>query len=252
MAGETGQQMAADDARRPRAHQLGGDAEILFPQRQQFRAHRPRQPGPIQQAQDDGNAEEHQDRAPVQRQDRRQRQPQRQMGQAAQDLDQPLHPFVEPAAIVSRQSAEEDSEDEAGPDPQQADGQGDARAIDQAREHVLADLVGAQQMQLSLLRRTDEMETGVDGAPELVFIAAAEEAQLLHLGRVIGVFALQGLGIQLEAVAIDKGADELAFMEQMHGLRRRQHAADILGVLMIGRDELADQDRAIEDGQENP
>ncbi len=68
--------MAADDAARPRAHQFGGGGEILLAQRQEFRAHRAREAGPVEQAEDDGDAEIDQDRAPGHRQGGRQRHPQ--------------------------------------------------------------------------------------------------------------------------------------------------------------------------------
>ena len=45
VAHEAGHQVAADDAAGAGAHQLRGDAEILFAQRQQLGAHRPGRPG---------------------------------------------------------------------------------------------------------------------------------------------------------------------------------------------------------------
>ena len=42
-------------------------------------------------------------------------------------------------------------------DADQADGQRDARAVDDAREHVAAEPVGAEQEHLAALGRADEM-----------------------------------------------------------------------------------------------
>ena len=39
------------------AHQLGGEHIVLLAQRQQLRAHRARKPRPVEQAEDDGDAE---------------------------------------------------------------------------------------------------------------------------------------------------------------------------------------------------
>ena len=69
MAHEARQQMPADDAARPRAHELGGGAEILLAQRQELRAHGAREAGPVEQAQDQGDAEIDEQRAPAHRQD---------------------------------------------------------------------------------------------------------------------------------------------------------------------------------------
>src|SRR5262245_32034887 len=250
MAHEAGQQMAADNAGWPCPHQLRRDAEILLAQRQQFRSYGAGKSGPIQKAEDNGDTEEDDDGTPIQRQDRRQRQPQGQVRQAAQDLNQALHAFIKPAAVVARQSAEQNTQDEAGADAKKSDGQGYARAIDEAREHVLAYLVGPEQVELPPLRRADEVKLALEQAPKAILVPLAEKAKLLDFVLINGVFAPQRLRIQLELVAIDKRADELPVMEQVHRLRRRQNAADILGVLIVGRDEFANQDRGVEGSQE--
>ena len=54
---EAGDQMAADDAARLGAHQLGGQHVVLLAQREQFRAHGARQAGPVEQPEDHGDAE---------------------------------------------------------------------------------------------------------------------------------------------------------------------------------------------------
>ena len=144
-------------------------------------AHRARKARPVEQAEDDRDAEEDEDRAPVRRQRRRKREPERQLGQRAQDLDQALHGSVDEAAEIAGEPAERQPEDEGDDDADEADGQRDARAVDDAREQVAAELVGAEQEQRAVLGRADEMEIGRGRARRAVGLAAAEEADRLRL-----------------------------------------------------------------------
>ncbi|MNL84054.1 hypothetical protein D3C87_2118950 [compost metagenome] len=70
MAHEARDQVQADDASGFGPHQLGGDDIILLAQREQLRAHGAGKPGPVHQAEDDGDAEIDQQRAPGGRHDR--------------------------------------------------------------------------------------------------------------------------------------------------------------------------------------
>src|SRR5690606_35265542 len=57
------------------------------------------------------------------------------------------------------------------------------------------------------------------------------------------------LQVQLERIAVDERPDELAVPEQMDPLRRRVDMARVPGVERIWGQELADQDRQVEDGE---
>ena len=48
--------------------------------------------------------------------------------------------IVDPAAVIAGNAADDDAEDETERDAEQADGERDARAVDEAREHVAAEL----------------------------------------------------------------------------------------------------------------
>jgi hypothetical protein len=54
----------------------------------------------------------------------------------------------------------------------------------------------------------DEVQVAVPAAPEAVGVAAAEEAERLHLGGVGHVVPLQVLHVELLGVAVDERADE--------------------------------------------
>ena len=111
--------------------------------------------------------------------------------------------------MIAGEPADDDAEHEADGDAEQADGQRDARAVDDARQHVAAEPVGAEQEQLAALGRADQMEVAFEQAPELVGVAAAEEAHLLHVVCVVGVFALQRVHVELHRAAVDERPDEL-------------------------------------------
>src|SRR5689334_6030143 len=126
------------------------------------------------------------------------------MRETLDDLDGALDHVVDPAAVVAGDAADHEAEDEAQGDAEQADGERDARRVDDTAEHVAPESVGAEQEKRSAFGRTDEMEAAGDEAPELVLLAQAEEAQLLHLRRVGRIDALQGVGIALHLEAVDE------------------------------------------------
>ena len=94
-------------------------------------------------------------------------------------------------------------------------------------------------------------KSAVEQAPELVWVAAAEEADRLHVGRVVGVVALQRVHVEPHGAAVDERPDEAALVEEMHALRRRVDEVDVARVQIVGRQELADQDHAVEHGEED-
>ena len=158
---------------------------------------------------------------------------------------------VEQAAVIAGEPADDDAEHEADGDADQADGERDARAVDDARQHVAAEPVGAEQEELAALGRADEVEVAFEQPPELVAVAAAEEADRLHVVRVVGVFALQRVHVELHGAAVDERPDEAALMEEMDALRRRVDEVDVARVQIVGRQELADQDHDVEHGEED-
>ena len=245
VAHEGGHEVAEHDAARPRAHQHRGGREVLLAQRQDLGADRAGEAGPVDQAEDDRDAEVDPQGVPGDRQGGRERHPQGQLGEAPDHLDRALHQAVDPAAVVAREPAQDDAEHEAHGDAEQAHGQRDAGAVDDAREHVAAEAVGAEQEQGAVLGRADEVEVGRYHAPEAVLVARAEEAQRVDLVRIERVLALQVLEVELEAEAVDVRPDEAALVPQMHVLRREVDEVGVAAVQVVGRDPLRDEDRAV-------
>ena len=127
----------------------------------------------------------------------------------------------------------------------------DARPVDDPRQHVPAQPVGAQKEHRAALGRADQMQVRLDQPPELVLVAPAEEAQPLHVLAVVGVDAPQRLHVQLHRPAIDERPDEAAVVEQPHPLRRLVDMVDVARVQVVGRQELADQRGRIHEDQED-
>ena len=186
------------------------------------------------------------------RQRRREREPQRQLRQRAQDLDHPLDDVVDPAAEIAGDAAEEEPEGERHGDADEPDGERDARAVDDAREQVAPEPVGAERgtwcrRSAGSTRCTFSRTT----APEVVGVAAAEEADRLRLPcGPDDVVALEGLEVEGELVRIDERPDEAPFVEQVQALRRRvQEVAVPLG-LVVGRDHLDERHHQVEGEQQ--
>src|SRR6185436_11824736 len=139
----------------------------------------------------------------------------------AHHFDEALDQRVDPAAVIAGNSAQHDADDEAHRDTEQAHGERDAGAVDHAREHVAAETVGAEEKEGAVLSGTDKVEIRLEQVPELMAVAAAEEAQRLDLAFIGLEFAAHGLGVQFHVEAVDEWPDELAGMEQVQLLRRR-------------------------------
>src|SRR5207248_10424245 len=106
------------------------------------------------------------------------------MREGLDHFDAALDQDVGPAAVIAGNAADQDAEREADDDAEQPDGQRDPRAVDDARQQVAAETVGAEQKQLAARRRTDQVAVAVDIAPEFVGVAPAEPLDRLTLLRV--------------------------------------------------------------------
>ena len=95
------------------------------------------------------------------------------------------------------------------------------------------------------------MPIGLDQAPEVIGVALAEKADGLNLGQVRRVVARQILHIQAVAMAIDEGANETPFMQEMQTLRGGPHEIRVAGVGIIGSQRLAKSGGGVDHDQED-
>src|SRR5215470_18311247 len=109
------------------------------------------------------------------------------MRKGLDDLDHALDEHVDPTAVIAGDAAEKETQGEADGNANEAHRQRDARAIEDARKHVTAEPIGAEEKELSVLGRADEMKIALPEAPEEIALAMAEEAQRMHDA---GIFAV--------------------------------------------------------------
>src|SRR5690242_559617 len=95
-------------------------------------------------------------------------------------LDHALDQHVDPAAVVSGDPAEEEPQGEADRDADETHRERDSCAVEDAREHVAAEAVGAEEEELPVLRGTGEVEIAFPEPPEEIVVGMTEEAQRLH------------------------------------------------------------------------
>src|SRR5260221_2393996 len=160
------------------------------------------------------------------------------MREGLDDLDQALDQDIDPAAVIAGDAADDDAEGEADGDADEADGQRDARAVEDAREQVAAEPVGAEHEERAVLGPAGAMEIVLAEAPEPVAVAVAEKADRLRLAGILGIDAPQIAHVEGIVVAVDEGTDELPVMKQMDGLRRREDEIGMARLIGVGRQDL--------------
>src|SRR5690606_22519323 len=110
---------------------------------------------------------------------------------------------------VSRHPAEQDPEHEAERNPDQPDRHRDPGTVDQPRQDVAAEAVRAEQIDpLPRIGRSEEVEVGLDLAPESVRLTADEEAQWDLRLRIHGEDAPERLPIDRLLQTVDVRPDE--------------------------------------------
>ena len=194
VAVERRQHVAEDGLGAARPGELGGGHEVLVAQSQEPSAHHPRQAGPAEHRDDDGDREVDLQHAPVARQERRQPHPERDRGNRADDLDGALDHRIDHAAVESGDAAEQDAEEQAQRHPDQADRHRHAGAVHHPRPEVAALDVGAEQEQGRRRRvgGTEQVDVGGEDPQQLVGEAAREQAHRVLAALVLGVDALEG------------------------------------------------------------
>ena len=207
-------------------------------------------PVPVDEPEDDGDPEEHSDRAPGHRQRGRERHPQGQLREGADDLDEALHRAVDPSPVVAGEPSEHEADHEAHRDPDQPDRERDPCPVDDPGEQVAAQAVGAEEEEGPVARRAHQVEIPLEEPPELVGVAPAEESQALHPARVFVVLPLEGVQVELVDERMDEGSDELSLVKEAKLLRRRVDESRVARVEVVGREHLAHRDGEVQDPEQ--
>jgi hypothetical protein len=94
------------------------------------------------------------------------------------------------------------------------------------------------------------MEIRMEQAPEVVAVAAAEEADRLRPRSIDRVDAPEGFDVESVLVRVDEGPDEPPFVHEVDRLRRRIEEIAVALGLVVGRDHLDEGHHEIEGQQD--
>ena len=153
-------------------------------------------------------------------------------------LDQALDDQVGDAAEVAGEAAQEAAEHEADDHAHQSDGQADPAARQDSGDQVPAQLVGAQQ-EHAPLPGIEQVQIGVDHAPETVRLTPHQEAHRVGHRPVLHELALEGLHVHPAGHGVDERRSQPAVgVDHADARRRRVHESFVLGQRSVGRAEL--------------
>ena len=258
--------MAQNDAHLAGAGEAGREDELLLAHGKEASAHGARQERPADQREDDGDAEIDPDVGPVLRQGGAEGHPERDGGHRTDELDDALDQHVDYAAVEAGDAAEDDTKDEAERDTDQADRKRDAGSVDDAGEHVAAELIGAEQKYGGegrlcglpgrgvVYRFADAEEVAAvrNDPPELIGISFDPEADGVAHGFVNLELHAQGVGVAGLGEAINERCPlELAVVEEMEPLRRRVGEGDLVGFGIVGGQKLGEDSDQVEEDNDD-
>ena len=249
VAQEAGQQVAGDDRHRPGAAN-GGRGHVIFgAQLQQLAAHHPRQAGPADHAQDDGDHEVDAQRRPLDRHRRRQRHPQRNGGQRLQELDDALHQHVHRTAEEAGDAAEQAAERKADRHPDQADRERHPRPVQHPRQHVAPQAVGAEREQHPRFVHPQEVDAERNQAEQPVLVTGYEEPHGKGLLPVDGKHLGARHRVAGHLQAVHERRAQAALVRQPHARGRRVQVLRVAPVAARHREEVGEDGQQVDDAQ---
>ena len=156
---------------------------------------------------------------------------------------------VDEAAVEAGEAAQRRPDNEGRQHPDEADGEADAATGQNPGEQVAAQIVAAQQEDLSL-PGVEQVRAAVYSPPEAVAFAPGEEPDRMDLVGVLGIDALEGFEVEFELEAVHEWAAESPFaVDQADAGGRGIHEAFVLGDGAVGRPELVGEGHQIKGQQ---
>ena len=196
MAHEGGHHVPDHDAEFGRSHQAGGHDKVLLTQGEELATYHPGQSRPANEREDDRDAKIDLDGGPVLGHGSAQGQPERDGGDRADELDEPLHGRVKGAPKIPGKATDEDAKGKAHGHAHQAQGGRDARPVDQPGEKITPQPISAQDKgDLGVVSGTKKAQIASKDTPQLVRIAAHKELEGDPHILVHGVDEAQRLGV---------------------------------------------------------
>ena len=135
--------------------------------------------------------------------------------------------------------------------PIRPNGEGEARAVGNAGNHIAPQPVGAHQEYALLFVghvQTEKLRGHGNFTPQLIILALGEKANGMADGRILSVGIAERLRVPLAHGLINKGHMPVAIgIDDVNRRRRVQLILDELGFRVVGRHELTESRDQIED-----
>ena len=125
---------------------------------------------------------------------------------ADQEFDDALNHGIHRPADVAGDAADHHAKQEADGDAEQPHRQRHAPGVQHPREHVAAELIGAEQVQRGGRQHPEQVQVGANEAEQLVRVGAHEEVDAVRVATILGVEALQRLRVAGAHERVDETA----------------------------------------------
>jgi hypothetical protein len=167
-----------------------------------------------------------------------------------QELDHALYDRVRDPGIVPADAAQDHAEDKAQDDAHQTNREGNRAAVEDPREHIPAQFIGAEEENRAALGHAKEVDSALDQAEELVIRSGHKESNRVAHLDVLNIGARKLFPVHLARYPVHKGPHPLAVVGEMELLR---FEVDILGALdrVVGRQEAVKDGDQVEDAHDH-
>ena len=220
--------------------------------RQDLSAHDPGQPSPADEGEDRHDREIDVVGRPGRGNRGRQRQPQRDVRERQQQLDEALDDVVDHAAEVARRDAEDQAQHHGYEGSDQRNREADLSCLEDARQQISAEHVGTQQEEGAALLDADEPRPRRDHEQDPVRLTANEETDAIACRPVLLIVECQGLRIHLPLVRVGKrGGEPARFVEHPDALRRSELDLAVKLVERVGAEERRKDRQRVEHDQDD-
>jgi len=231
-----------------------GQGKALFPERQRPAAQLARQPAPVDQGQDDGDAKVDPQPGPTERHHGGQGHPEGNLRHGHDHFGEALHQVVHDAAIVARRDSQDRAERDTQEHAQQADRQRHLGAEHTPRKEVAALVVRPEDNDGRAIKRAVQVHVPLGEPKERLVLRALREPvhRVLHC-RVRRVVDLERLGIHHLCKAVDEGTEAPVALRvhKAHRHGRRIDGVRETGGQVIRGDEIAKEGDSVKDQQDH-
>jgi len=233
----TGDYLHVGDAR-----YSGGQDEFLFPQAEHHSPFNSGHSHPAYQGKNDHYSEIDPRARPAGREDRREGKPEGDSREGSQQFDEPLDQNVHQSSVIAGQRPDDGAYEDAYERSDQSDGHRDFPADQDTRKEVASEPVGAEEQHHRLIGGfldPEEVDVGLEDAPEFVLLSPDEELYGYDLAFVFGEFEPVCYRVSDLHHRMDEGAVPFAVFVEEPYLRWRSVNEVFVGCdVVVRRDEI--------------